>query len=250
MGCREPRSVSKHEGALTHARSLRHDWRSQSQIRHRNSRTVLGSQSDRTRDVLRDASASGATAATVVQELLDLSRKRHVECEVPAVQFLRPLLRSPPRPAVEFLVHEAETSQAQVDSAVVVVAGWDVDLDFSEEHREKVARHRRLHPLRRRGVVLGERSRFGFSTLWRSPNTQMSSLPRRTSRTVAVARGAHMEYVFCISGGAAGCAQEYYSRIFFRWKKPSPCEECLFAGPHKGERPSNATLRTWPSTSD
>ena len=58
-----------------------------------------------------------------------------------------------PRPAVEFKHIEnktktrtwTETSQAQVDWAVVVVAGWEMDLDHPEEHREKVARHRRLH---------------------------------------------------------------------------------------------------------
>ena len=62
---------SKHEGAPTRALRLRRCWPSQSQIRHRNSRTTQGSQSDRTRDALRDASASGATAATAVQELID-----------------------------------------------------------------------------------------------------------------------------------------------------------------------------------
>ena len=62
--------------------------------------------------------------------------------KVAAEKFPRPLPQSFAPPAVEFLVHEAETSQVLVDSAVVVVAGWD----YPEEHREKVDRHRRLHP--------------------------------------------------------------------------------------------------------
>ena len=47
--------------------------RDPSKIRHRNFGTVLGSQTARTRDALRDASALCATAATAVQGPSDLS---------------------------------------------------------------------------------------------------------------------------------------------------------------------------------
>ena len=36
-----------------------------------------------------------------------------------------------------FLIHEAETSQAQVDSTVVVVAGWEMDLDHLESTKRR-----------------------------------------------------------------------------------------------------------------
>ena len=94
-------------------------------------------QTNRTRDALRHASTSGATAATADQELTDPAQP-HVECDVPEVQF----------------PHKAETSQAQVDSAVVVVAR-EMDLDQPGEHTEKVALHRRLHPQPRQAFLHG-----------------------------------------------------------------------------------------------
>ena len=73
---------------------------------------VQGSQSDRTRDASRDASASGTTAAAAVQEPTDPAQATCGVRSVCGIVPARPLLRSLPRPAVEFLVDEADTSQA------------------------------------------------------------------------------------------------------------------------------------------
>ena len=56
-------------------------------------------------------------------------------------------------------------SQAQAGSAVVVVAGWEMHLGHPEEHKEKVARHRRLRPQPSHAFLYESRVLKGSSTL-------------------------------------------------------------------------------------